>query len=122
MLVVLLQDVKGQGKKGEVKDVNEGYARNFLIKKGLADTIRKSSYIFFSATCRHAPGELNSLLSVLGTEGLNMTKIQSRPIKGRAGEYRFFIEIEADISQKTVQTALKKFKSRANSFKYLGIY
>ncbi len=37
MQVILLQDVKGQGKKGEVIDVNEGYARNFLVKKGLAE-------------------------------------------------------------------------------------
>lgn len=37
MKVILLQDVKGQGKKGEVVDVNEGYARNFLIKKGFAE-------------------------------------------------------------------------------------
>lgn len=37
MKVILLQDVKGQGKKGEVKEVNDGFARNFLIKKGLAE-------------------------------------------------------------------------------------
>lgn len=37
MQVILLQDVKGQGKKGQVIEVNEGYARNFLIKKGLAE-------------------------------------------------------------------------------------
>lgn len=37
MKVILLQDVKGQGKKGDVVDVNEGYARNFLVKKGLAE-------------------------------------------------------------------------------------
>jgi len=36
MKVILLEDVKDQGKKGNVIDVNEGYARNFLIKKNLA--------------------------------------------------------------------------------------
>lgn len=35
MKVIFLQDVKGQGKKGEVKNVSEGYARNFLLPKGL---------------------------------------------------------------------------------------
>ncbi len=36
MKVILLQDVKGTGKKGEVKNVSDGFARNFLIGKGLA--------------------------------------------------------------------------------------
>lgn len=36
MKVIFLQDVKGSGKKGEIKNVADGYARNFLINKGLA--------------------------------------------------------------------------------------
>ncbi len=36
MKVLLLQDVKGTGKKGDIVEVNDGYAKNFLIKKNVA--------------------------------------------------------------------------------------
>lgn len=36
MKVILLQDVKGSGKKGDLVNVSDGYARNFLLKKGMA--------------------------------------------------------------------------------------
>lgn len=35
MKVIFLKDVKGKGKKGEVKNVPDGYANNFLLKQGL---------------------------------------------------------------------------------------
>ena len=36
MQVIFLKDLRGQGKKGEIKEVADGYAKNFLIKKGYA--------------------------------------------------------------------------------------
>ncbi|WLR50843.1 50S ribosomal protein L9 [Bacillus tianshenii] len=36
MKVIFLQDVKGKGKKGEVKNVSDGYARNYLLKNNIA--------------------------------------------------------------------------------------
>ena len=36
MKVIFLEDVRGKGKKGQVKDVPDGYAQNFLIKNGKA--------------------------------------------------------------------------------------
>ena len=40
MKVILQQDVKGKGKKGQLVEVSEGYGRNYLLPRGLAD--RKS--------------------------------------------------------------------------------
>ena len=39
MKVLFLKDVKGSGKKGELKEVSDGYANNFLIKQGLAKKV-----------------------------------------------------------------------------------
>ncbi len=43
MQVILNQDVKGQGKKGQMINVSDGYARNFLLPKGLAKEATKSN-------------------------------------------------------------------------------
>ncbi len=42
MKVILKADVKGSGKKGDIIEVSDGYARNFLLKKGLADVATAS--------------------------------------------------------------------------------
>ncbi len=43
MKVIFLKDVKGKGKKGEVKNVADGYAHNFLLKQGLAVEANQSN-------------------------------------------------------------------------------
>ena len=43
MKVIFLQDIKGKGKKGDVKNVADGYAQNFLIKNGLAKEATNAS-------------------------------------------------------------------------------
>ena len=44
MKVILQQDVRGQGKKGQMVEVSDGYARNFLLPKKLAVTAKTESY------------------------------------------------------------------------------
>lgn len=44
MKVIFLKDLKNQGKKGDIKEVKDGYAENFLIKKGYAKKLTEESY------------------------------------------------------------------------------
>ena len=43
MQVILTKDVKGQGKKGQMVNVSDGYARNYLLPRGLAEVASKSN-------------------------------------------------------------------------------
>ena len=47
MKVIFLKDLKKQGRKGEIKEVKDGYAENFLIKNGYAEKLTENSYARF---------------------------------------------------------------------------
>lgn len=50
MKVILIKDVKGTGKKGDVKSVADGFARNFLLKQGLAKPTSDAAVVELQAT------------------------------------------------------------------------
>jgi len=73
--------------------------------------------------CFEIPHESGTLADILGHfkfNGLNMTKIESRPIPGRTWEYRFIIECEGNLNDAGVQNALTGIKAEAVKVKILG--
>ncbi|MEG0731741.1 MAG: 50S ribosomal protein L9 [Vagococcus sp.] len=106
MKVIFLQDVKGKGKKGEVKDVAVGYAQNFLLKKGLAvEATAKSLSELQGKTKAKAKedaetlADANKLKEVMEAEGFEVI------IKSKAGEdSRLF----GSIPSKQIADALEK--------------
>ena len=105
-----------------ISDFSQNFTHFLLVKKGKIDESVRTQRIYFSVTCRHASGALLDILEPMRWGGLNMTKIQSRPIKDRAGEYRFFIEVEGDYSSPKVRKVLDGVKKISVSFKLLGAY
>ena len=105
-----------------ISDEKNNYTHFLLVIKGEPSINAHSSKVYFTLTCNHVPGALLNILSVIYAYSLNMTKIESRPIKDRVGEYRFFIEVEADYSAEKVQEALAAVRSAALSFRVLGAY
>lgn len=68
----------------------------------------------------HECGTLYRILSHFLFNGLNMTLIESRPIAGRNWEYRFFIDIEGNLDEPSVQNALRGIREEAKSMRILG--
>jgi prephenate dehydratase len=70
----------------------------------------------------NVPGVLVKPLQVFASKGINMSRIESRPTKRSLGEYLFFIDIEANASQDSVQTALSELASYTEILKIFGSY
>jgi len=71
---------------------------------------------------RHEPGALLRCLSVMSNNGLQLTKLESRPRPGRPWEYMFFIDVEGNVADEAVAAALDLLKSEALYLKLLGSY
>ena len=70
----------------------------------------------------HQPGSLYRILSNLMFNGINMNRIESRPIKGVNWQYRFFIDIDGNLNDEAVQNALTGLKEECVSLRVLGNY
>lgn len=101
---------------------NKGNYTRFLLIGRRGPLPGHSVMVFFSAVCAHKPGSLVNLLKIFQRHSLNLTRIDSRPVKEAFGQYRFFIEIAGDIGNDRVKTALTEAKSYCAQFKLLGAY
>lgn len=70
----------------------------------------------------HSAGSLYSVLSNIIYNGLNMTKIESRPIPGHNWEYRFFVNFDGNLSDHAVISAIRGLDVEANRTRILGNY
>jgi len=71
---------------------------------------------------RHEHGALVRCLNVLADEGLNLTKLESRPRPGVPWEYVFYLDIDGHVSEPRMQAALTKLAERTLFLKILGCY
>jgi large subunit ribosomal protein L9 len=104
MKVIFLKDVKGKGKKGEVKNVADGYAQNFLIKQGLAVEASSAAMSSLSAQKKkeekQAEEELNQAKEL--KEKLEKLTVELTAKSGEGG--RLF----GSITSKQIAEALQK--------------
>jgi prephenate dehydratase len=68
------------------------------------------------------PGSLCAILQEFATRGVNLTRIESRPARTGLGMYIFFLDIDGNIQDKTIQTAVMAIQHNSLWFKSLGTY
>lgn len=68
----------------------------------------------------HEAGSLNEVLTVLSVHGLNMVKLESRPIPGRSWEYMFFLEFTGCLTETDTANAIHELTQSTGEFRVLG--
>ena len=82
----------------------------------------RANKISISFEVPHESGSLYHKLSHFIYNGINMNKIESRPVQGKAWEYRFFVDIEGNLNDAAVQNALRGLTEETIRLKILGNY
>ena len=108
--------------EASIADEKNNFTHFLLIKKGENTLPTHSKRVFFAAVCPHRPGSLLELLHIIARYGINMTKIESRPVKDCPGDYRFFIEADCDLADTNVQEMLACIRENTLECKLLGAY
>lgn len=101
---------------------NKSNTTRFMILSKDAVYRRDAGKVTISFELAHKSGTLYSILGNFIYNGVNMRKIESRPIPGRSWEYRFFIDIEGNLDDAGIRNALKGIAEEAQNMRILGNY
>lgn len=104
-----------------INDIGNNATR-FIIIKHEKVYDEKSDKISICFELPHKTGSLYHILSHFIFNGLNMSSIESRPIRGMKWSYRFFIDVEGNLADKAVINALTGIRSETEKFRILGNY
>jgi chorismate mutase/prephenate dehydratase len=108
-----------------IEDLSDNWTRFFVIgpkldKKPDNDSgANKSSIVF---TIANKPGSLQQVLNILSSSGINMSKLESRPLHGELWNYIFFADLDCDITAPEHVSALTQMHEYCLHIRVLGVY
>ena len=105
-----------------VQDSDHNYTRFILIAKDMEFYTGANKISIMTTLPQNTPGSLNKLLSKFSNLGINLTKLESRPIVGSSFEFMFYFDFECDIRDKGVQNLLAELDNSTEQFTFLGAY
>ncbi len=107
-----------------IEDDRRNFTRFFLLRRPADASLpppakAKTSVVF---TTRNVPGALFRSLAAFALRDVNLTKIESRPLRGKPWEYLFYLDFLGHVNEPTVQNALGHLRELADMLQVLGCY
>jgi prephenate dehydratase len=113
-----------------LEDHRENYTRFLLLAPnahataGRGDKISagRGDKISLALRLPHRPGALYQALGPFARRGLDLLKIESRPVRGEPWQYRFYVELRASTEDEEVARALEELRGLSEEMRVLGCY
>lgn len=104
-----------------IEDNHNNFTRFLVISKNEAARTGndKTSIVF---AIKDAPGALYTMLKPFAERGINLTRIESRPIKTKAWEYVFFVDLDGHTADEPVRVAISELEKTCSFLKVLGSF
>lgn len=107
--------------ESRIEDYLHNYTRFWILGQQIAGrTGNDKTSILFSIP--HTPGSLHGVLKLFSNKSINLTKIESRPVKDKPWEYIFFLDFEGHATDAPIHETLKEMKDNVLFMKFLGSY
>jgi prephenate dehydratase len=103
-----------------INDYPDNYTR-FWVLSLQPSTGGTHTTLAFSVSA-NVPGALVKPLSCFASQGINLSRIESRPTKRSLGDYLFFIDLEADAREAFVQSVIEELATCTEKLKIFGSY
>ena len=105
-----------------IQDIPENYTRFLVLSKQTGERSPEANKTSLVFTTRHEPGALVNCLLTISNNGLNLTKIESRPLRHTPWQYCFHIDFEGHIEDHNAQKALDELRQKASMVRVIGSY
>ena len=108
----------------DIADVDDAVTRFLLLQRpGTLPAPTGSDRTSIVAVAAYQrTGVLAEMLTELALRGINLSRIESRPLKGRLGEYRFYLDFDGHVAEQRVADALAALHRRCQELRFLGSY
>jgi chorismate mutase/prephenate dehydratase len=104
-----------------IEDSPSNTTRFFFNGRGHSTATGKDKTSILFAT-PHVPGALYQILGAFAREGINLTRIESYPMRDKIGNYLFFVDVTGHRDEKKIKKCLAEIEGATTLFKILGSY